>query len=108
MEPLLLVMTNCPDRDVAREIGQLLVDRRLAACVNILNGCTSIYRWQGATETAEEVTVLIKTRTESYEEVERLIRQHHPYELPEVLAVRVDAGSSEYIDWVRSEATPAG
>lgn len=107
MEDVLVVLTNCPDATVARQLAQVLVDGRLAACVNILNGCTSVYRWQGAVETADEVPVLIKTRASLYEQVEEALRRHHPYELPEIIAVRVDNGLSPYLDWVRSETVSA-
>lgn len=63
----------------------MLVDRRLAACINILQGCTSVYRWQGLTETASEVPVLIKTTRQRYEAVEQAIKSLHPYELPRLL-----------------------
>jgi periplasmic divalent cation tolerance protein len=103
MQDLYIIITKCPDRDSAGRIARLLVEQRLAACVNILNACTSIYRWQGAVETADEVPLLIKTRAGLFEAVERLIRQHHPYELPEILAVGVDAGSADYVEWVAGE-----
>jgi periplasmic divalent cation tolerance protein len=105
----LLVFTNAPDRDVAVRIAQALVDKRLAACVNVLAGCTSVYRWQGAVERAEEIPVLIKTRAARYPEVEALIRHLHPYELPEIVAVPVTRGLPDYLQWVAEEtAIPIG
>jgi periplasmic divalent cation tolerance protein len=105
----LLVFTNAPDRDVATRIAQALVDKRLAACVNVLAGCTSVYRWQGQVERAEEIPVLIKTRVSRFPEVEAMIRHLHPYELPEVIAVPVTQGLPEYLQWVAEEtAIPIG
>ncbi len=107
-EPL-LVMTNLPDRDTAWKLAQALIEQRLAACVNLLAGCTSLYRWEGAIEHAEEVPVLIKTRAARYPEVEALIRSLHPYELPEIIAVPVVRGLPDYLDWVAEEtAIPIG
>jgi periplasmic divalent cation tolerance protein len=105
----LLVLTNLPDRDAAMRLARALVEQRLAACVNVLSGCTSVYRWDGAVEEAEEVPVLIKTRAARYPEVEALIRELHPYELPEIIAVPVVRGLPEYLDWVAEEtAIPIG
>jgi periplasmic divalent cation tolerance protein len=105
----LLVITNLPDRDAAWKLAQALIDQRLAACVNLLAGCTSVYRWEGAIEQAEEVPVLIKTRAARYPEVEALIRSLHPYELPEIIAVPVVRGLPDYLQWVAEEtAIPIG
>ncbi|HEU5282425.1 MAG TPA: divalent-cation tolerance protein CutA [Burkholderiales bacterium] len=107
MEPVLLVLSNLPDRQRALELARALVDERLAACVNVLSGCASIYRWQGAVETADEVPVLIKTRQSLYPQVEQAIRRLHPYELPEVIAVPVVAGLPAYLQWVCAETDTA-
>lgn len=103
---VLLVMTNAPDRQTAERIGRALVEARLAACVNVMSPCTSIYRWQGALETAEEVPVFIKTTASRYVELEALIRAQHPYELPEILAVSAGRGLPGYLAWVQAETTP--
>jgi periplasmic divalent cation tolerance protein len=103
MEPVLLVLSNLPDRQRALELARALVDQRLAACVNVLSGCSSTYRWRGAVETADEVPVLIKTRQSLYPQVEQAIRRLHPYELPEVIAVPVVAGLPAYLQWVCAE-----
>lgn len=99
---VLLVITNAPDRATAEAIAQRLVESRAAACVNILASCRSVYRWQGAVETADEVPVLIKTTAAAYPRVETLIRDAHPYELPEIIAVPVGRGLPAYLDWVRA------
>ena len=99
----LVVFTNLPDREAALRFARELVERRLAACVNVLNGCTSVYRWKGAVERAEEVPVLVKTRGARYDELEAAIRELHPYELPEIVAVPVLRGLTDYLDWVAEE-----
>lgn len=103
----LLVFTNLPDRESALALARALVDARLGACVNVLGGCTSVYRWQGAIETADEVPVLIKTRAALYETVEQAIRERHPYDVPEIIAVRVAHGLPAYLDWVAAQTDPA-
>jgi periplasmic divalent cation tolerance protein len=101
----LLVLTNLPDAASARTLADALVTGRLAACVNILTPCRSVYRWQGQIETAEEVPVLIKTTTERYAALETAIRQHHPFELPEIVAVPITRGLPDYLAWVTNETT---
>jgi periplasmic divalent cation tolerance protein len=99
----LIVLTNLPSREAAMQLAQALVERRLAACVNLLAECSSVYRWQGAVETAQEVPLLIKTRATLYEAVEATIRELHPYELPEIVAVTVQRGLPGYLEWIVSE-----
>jgi periplasmic divalent cation tolerance protein len=99
----LLVLTNLPDRASAEKLADSLVERQLAACVNILAPCRSVYRWQGAVERTEEHPVLVKTTRERYAALERAIVEGHPYELPEVIAVRIERGLPAYLDWVASE-----
>ena len=98
----LLVYCTCPDHDSALRIAQTLVDRQLAACVNVLPGLSSVYRWQGQTETAREELLLIKTRQAVYPELEAAILALHPYELPEVIAVPIAAGLPAYLAWIES------
>jgi periplasmic divalent cation tolerance protein len=107
MDEVILVITNLPDRAAAVKLAQALVERRLAACVNVLAECTSVYRWKGVVENTAEVPVLIKTRAARYEEVEGAIRELHPYELPEIIAVPVSRGHDEYLQWVADETTIA-
>ena len=102
-----LVITNLPDRHSAAKLAHELVEKRLAACINILSPCRSIYRWKGKTEDAEEFPMLIKTTGGRYAELEAAIRSGHPYELPEIIAVRLTGGLSAYLDWVDSETRPA-
>ena len=102
----LLVFTNLPDHDAAVSLARALVEQRLAAYVNVLEGATSIYRWQGAVETAREVPVLIKTRADLYAEVETAVRALHSYEIPEIIAVPIVCGLPEYLGWVHAETRP--
>ena len=104
---VLLVLTSLPDDQSADRVAQALVDERLAACVNALGPCRSVYRWQGQVERAQEVPLLIKTTLDRYQALERRLRELHPYELPEILACRPDGGLSDYADWVIRETRPA-
>lgn len=99
----ILVITSLPDREAARRLAGRLVEERLAACVNILAPCESVYRWQGQIETAQEITLLIKTLRAHYGKVEKTIRQCHPYELPEIIAVPISAGLPAYLEWLAAE-----
>ena len=83
-----------------RELATLLVEQRLAACVNALDKVTSTYRWRGRVQQDQETLLVIKTTIARYPAVEQAIRAHSKYELPEVLAIPVAAGSSAYLDWV--------
>lgn len=101
----LLVFTNLPDRAAADKLADALVQKRVAACVNILAPCRSVYRWKGAVQHDEEHPVLIKTTRESYTALEAAIREAHPYELPEIVAVPIERGLPAYLDWVAAETT---
>jgi periplasmic divalent cation tolerance protein len=103
MEKIVLVLTNLPNRASAEGLAEKLVADRLAACVNILAPCLSVYRWQGKVEHAEEVPLLIKTPARLYGKVEQTIRECHPYELPEIVAVPLAAGLPAYLAWVAGE-----
>jgi periplasmic divalent cation tolerance protein len=99
----LLVMTNLPDRAAAEKLAEALIDGRLAACVNILSPCRSVYRWQGEVQHDEEFPLLVKTTRERYAALEQAIRAAHPYELPEIIAVPVERGLPAYLDWVAQQ-----
>jgi len=101
----LLVLTNLPDRATAEKLAEVLIQKRVAACVNILAPCRSVYRWKGAVQHDEEHPVLIKTTRERYAALEAAIREAHPYELPEIVAVPIERGLSAYLDWVTTETT---
>jgi periplasmic divalent cation tolerance protein len=103
----LLVITHLPDRASAETLARALVERRAAACVNILAPCRSVYRWKGAVETAEEVPLFAKTTRDRYSLLERVVRELHPYELPEIIAVPLAGGLPAYLEWVAAETRPA-
>lgn len=98
--PQSLVLCTCPDRETARQLADRLVGERLAACVNIVPGLESVYEWQGKVERDAEVLLIIKTRRDRYAKVEATLRQHHPYELPEILRVSLSGGLQEYLHWI--------
>jgi Uncharacterized protein involved in tolerance to divalent cations len=102
----LLVITSLPDAETARALAARLVEQRVAACVNILAPCHSLYRWEGKVEEAEEVPLLIKTSAARYAALEEAIRAYHPYELPEIVAVRIDRGLPDYLAWVAASTAP--
>ena len=101
----LLVLTNLPDRAAAERLADALIGQRVAACVNILAPCRSVYRWKDAVQHDEEHPLLIKTTAERYAALEKAIRASHPYELPEIIAVPVERGLAAYLDWVSAETT---
>ena len=103
----LLVLTNLPDRAAAEALAAQLIERRVAACVNILSPCRSIYRWRGEVQRDEEHPMLIKTTLERYAALEQAIRAGHPYELPEIVAVPIERGLPEYLRWIAEETAPA-
>jgi periplasmic divalent cation tolerance protein len=106
MDTYAVVLTNLPDRDRALALARALVERRLAACVNVLSGCTSLYWWRAAIDTADEVPVLIKTRAALYPQLEAAIRELHPYELPEIIALPIERGLPGYLEWIAAETMP--
>ncbi|MGZ5006407.1 MAG: divalent-cation tolerance protein CutA [Methylobacter sp.] len=97
-----IIFCTCPDKNTAETIARLLVTNSEAACVNILPGITSIYAWQGQIESAEEHLLLIKAHKDRYQAIEATIRSHHPYELPEIIAVPIEHGLPEYLKWIAS------
>lgn len=100
----IIVLTNLPDRASATRLASLLVERRHAACVNILAECTSVYRWEGRLKTATEVPMLIKTSLSAYPRLEEEILANHPYELPEIVGVPLAAGLPAYLEWVATQS----
>jgi len=102
-QDILLVITNLPDRPSAERLAEGLIERRVAACVNVMAPCRSVYPWQGTVEHAEEHPVFAKTPADRYDALEQAIRDLHPYELPEIIAVRLDAGLPAYLEWVAAE-----
>ena len=103
MTDVLLVLSTFPDLEKARQTGTLLIESQLAACVNLCPGVESIYRWQGKVETSSEVLAVFKTTTTGYPFLEKRLRELHPYEVPEIVALPVDQISGAYADWLRHE-----
>lgn len=95
-----LVLTTCPDAQLADTLARALVEDHLAACVNILPPMQSVYRWKGQIESAGEQLLIIKTRTIDYAKVQRRIGELHSYELPEVIAIPIVGGSHAYLAWL--------
>ena len=106
MDEILLVLTNLPNRESAQRVANAVIESHAAACINMLAECTSVYRWQGKIETASEVPLLIKTTRAAYLQLEAVIRSHHPYDLPEIIAVSVNAGLPGYLQWIVQETSP--
>lgn len=100
---IIAVLTNLPDSESAFNLARALVHRRLAACVNVLSPATSFYRWKGQEEEAREIPVIIKSTRERYPELEAALRELHPYELPEIIALPVEQGLESYLGWVAAE-----
>jgi periplasmic divalent cation tolerance protein len=104
---LQIVLCTTPDRETAELIADTLVSQQLAACVNILPGVTSVYRWQGAIEHSEELLLIIKTSQTVWPMLEAQIQALHPYELPEIVAVPIKTGEAEYIQWLENSIPSA-
>ena len=103
MTDIRLIYCTCPNADVAGALARQLVERQLAACVNILPEIRSIYRWQGEVQDDAECLMMIKTTQAAVKEVQRWLIEQHPYDEPEVIAVPVSEGSPGYLAWVAAE-----
>jgi len=103
---VLLALTTCPSSEVATRIAQTLVSERLAACVNQMPGISSTYIWEGKVQTDTEVLLIIKTTEAQFAVIKERLAGLHPYELPELVAIPVCAGSERYLDWVRHNCAP--
>jgi periplasmic divalent cation tolerance protein len=100
-----LVLTTAGSHPEAKKIAHALVERRLAACVNIVPQIESVYRWQGNVETATEWLLLIKTQASSFERVREAVKELHSYDLPECVMLEVSAGSNDYLNWIAESTT---
>lgn len=103
-----VVLSTVPDEPTAERIARALVEERLAACVNRVPGVSSIFRWQGAIEQAEEILLVIKTHARRAPQVTQRLQELHPYEVPEILVIPVAAGLGAYLEWIRRETQPEG
>jgi periplasmic divalent cation tolerance protein len=105
MSQELIVFVTAPNNDEAARIANSLVSERLAACVNIVGGIESIYRWEGEVMRDRETLLIIKTVDERYVELERRVKELHTYTTPEVIAYRIERGSDAYLEWLRDSTT---
>ena len=106
MTDAIVVLCACPNQEEAGRLARRLVERRLAACVTVVSAATSYYWWQGAIESAEECLLLIKTVRGQFELLRREIESAHSYQVPEVLALPVVAGSPNYLGWLAASLEP--
>jgi len=95
-----IVLCTCPSEESAQHLAHILVDSGVAACCNIIAGIQSVYRWQNEMQTSDETLLLIKSTKAAFPELEHTIKAHHPYELPEIIAVPIQGGSKEYLGWI--------
>ena len=101
-----VVLITAPDLPAARSLGRALVEARVAACANLVPGLTSIFRWQGAIQEEAEVLLIVKTRADRLDELGRLVAEQHPYEVPELVALRPEAVAPGYLAWLLAESAP--
>jgi periplasmic divalent cation tolerance protein len=98
-QDVLVVLVTCPP-DKAQAIANALVEERVAACVNVVPSLSSVYRWKGAVHKDAEALLIVKSTKDRFEALKQAVLRHHPYELPEVIAVPVDRGHVPYLEWV--------
>ena len=108
MSDIRLILCTFPDADQARSIGRTLVEARLAACVNLIPGVELIYHWQGAVGTSREVLAVFKTTAAAYPALEALLRELHPYEVPEIISLQPEQVAETYARWVSESVLVAG
>ena len=97
-----LIFCTCPDAVTADQLARALITEKLAACVNIVPGVISVYEWQGQIETAQEHLLLIKSHQDRFATIESTLKNLHPYQLPEIIAVSIENGSVDYLKWINS------
>lgn len=107
MTDKIVVLSACSSREEAERVARQLVDRRVAACVNLVGGVRSVYRWQGKVEDSEEILLVIKSTRALFAELQETLAAAHSYEVPEVLALPVVDGSAAYLAWMERELKPA-
>lgn len=103
MTEFILVLTTVPEEKTGQEIGRILVEERLAACVTISSAARSVYRWEGKICNEPETVLVIKTRAALFDRLEARIKAIHPYKVPEVIALAIEKGSADYLGWLDEE-----
>lgn len=98
-----IVLSSCPSKAIAEALAHKVMDAKCAACIHIVPQITAIYRWKNQVEQAEEVQIILKTRKDKLDGLEKLVKEHHPYEIPEWLVLPVEGGSQAYLAWLDSE-----
>ena len=102
MNNYIIVLNTCNSTEIASSIAESLVAKKLAACVNIVNGVESVYQWQGVIEHDKEILLIIKTRHSLFSQVQNAIQELHDYELPEIVAVSIGSAETNYLNWIKS------
>lgn len=95
-----IALCTCPDQESSEKIANALVEKKLAACVNLLPGITSVYQWQGNLEKSQEYLLIIKSKSKLFDNLEKAILALHPYELPEIISIPLQKGFSNYLSWI--------
>ena len=108
MNNYIMVFNTCDSAEIATSIAEMLVSKKLAACVNIVNNIDSVYEWQGKIEHNKEILLIIKTQKSLFAEVKSAIQEVHNYELPEIIAVSIEAGEKHYLNWIQSATLSHG
>lgn len=103
MTNTLLCLSSAPDIETARMLTQRILERRAAACVSLLTGAESHYWWEGKIESAQEIMLLIKTSASAIEQLKAVLREHHPYDTPELICVDISTGLERYLEWLQKE-----
>lgn len=106
MAEFIQIITTCPSKAEAEKVATLLVEMRLAACVQVFGPISSAFWWKGKIDRTQEWMCVVKSTADSYDRIETAIRDHHPYEVPEILVMPVIAGNPDYLDWLRNEVRP--
>jgi periplasmic divalent cation tolerance protein len=101
----IIVFITVPSREVGQQIAETLLESKLVACVNIIPGISSIYHWQDAIEQDDEILLIAKTRAAHFDRLATTVKRVHPYDVPEVIAMPIVAGSNEYLAWIDMETT---
>jgi len=101
VEDFLVVLTTINEKEKAEELARLIIEKRLAACVNISEKGLSFFQWKGKIEVESEYTLVIKTTSGAFPDLQTLITTNHPYELPEIIAVKIAAGKEKYLNWIK-------